>query len=344
VLAGCGPERGAITAGGRIFGDNLTVYTSVPDPATGLGRDMVDASKLALAQAGGRAGDFGINFVAVDEGSPAHPDPPIIAARAAERTIRDTQVIAVVGALRSDAAMTSLPLFNAAGLLLVSPGAGYPGFTSAVAPGEPERWYPSGRRTFGRLIGDDREQARALVAAAGDGTVAIESEAGEAATALADAVRTEAGDRVVEDPARAGAVIYAGSDVDSAAAFARQTPRATLVFPDELTRAGLARRLAPAARRRAVFVSSAPRPGSTAELREFEAAFEEEFERPPDPYAVLAWQGTRRVLDAIEAAGTRARVRREVVERYLTLPPPPERFTAFRMRGGERRYDSGQAL
>ena len=258
MLAGCGPERGAITAGGRIFGDNLTVYTSVPDPATGLGRDMVDASKLAIAQAGGRAGDFGINFVAVDEGSPAHPDPPIVAARAAERTIRDTQVIAVVGALRSDTAMTSLPLFNAAGLLLVSPGAGYPGFTSAVAPGEPERWYPSGRRTFGRLIGDDREQARALVAAAGDGTVAIESEAGEAAAALADAVRTEAGDRVVEDPARAGAVIYAGSDVDSAAAFARQTPRATLVFPDELTRAGLARRLAPAARRRAVFVSSAP--------------------------------------------------------------------------------------
>ena len=162
MLAGCGPERGAITAGGRIFGDNLTVYTSVPDPATGLGRDMVDASKLAIAQAGGRAGEFGINFVAVDEGSPAHPDPPIVAARAAERAIRDTQVIAVVGALRSDTAMTSLPLFNAAGVLLVSPGAGYAGFTSAAAPGEPERWYPSGRRTFGRLIGDDREQARAL--------------------------------------------------------------------------------------------------------------------------------------------------------------------------------------
>jgi branched-chain amino acid transport system substrate-binding protein len=338
VLAGCGPERGAITGGGRILGDNLTVYTSVPDPAFGLGRDMVDASKLAIAQAGGRAGDFGINFVAVDEGSPAQPDPPIVAAKAAERTIRDTQVIAVVGALRSDTAMTSLPLFNAAGVLLVSPGAGYAGFTSPVAPGEPERWYPSGRRTFGRLIGDDREQARALLAAAGGGTVAIEAEAGRASAALADAVRAEAGDRVVE---RADAVIYAGADVDAAAAFARRTPRATLVFPDELTRAGLARRLAPAARRRSVFVTSAPEPGSTAELREFEAAFEEEFERPPHPYAMLAWQGTRRVLEAIEAAGPRARFRREVVERYLALPPPPERFTAFRIRGGERRYEGG---
>ena len=239
MLVGCGPERGAITAGGRIFGDNLTVYTSVPDPATGLGRDMVDASKLAIAQAGGRAGEFGINFVAVDEGSPAHPDPPIVAARAAERAIRDTQVIAVVGALRSDTAMTSLPLFNAAGVLLVSPGAGYAGFTSAAAPGEPERWYPSGRRTFGRLIGDDREQARALLVAAGDGTIAIEAEALPVGRALADAVRAEAGDRLVDHPARADTVIYAGSDVETAAAFARQTPRATLVFPDELTRAGL---------------------------------------------------------------------------------------------------------
>ena len=90
--------------------------------------------------------------------------------------------------------------------------------------------------------------------------------------------------------------------------------------------------------------ASAPEPGSTSGLRTFEAAFEEEFGRTPDPYAVLAWQGTRRVLDAIEAAGPRARVRREVAERYLALPPLPERFTAFRVRGGERRYTGGQAL
>lgn len=341
MLAGCGPERGAITAGGRVFGDNLTVYTSVPDPATGLGRDMLDASKLAIAQARGRAGGFGINFVAVDEGSPAHADPPLVAAKAAERAIRDMQVIAVVGALRSDTAMTSLPLFNAAGVLLVSPGAGYAGFTSTVEPGEPERWYPSGRRTFARLIGDDRDQARALLAAAGGGTVAIEAETGKATAALADLVGAEALERQVPDPAAADAVIYVGSDAASAEEFARDAPRARLVFADELTRAGLARRLPPDVLRRAVFVSSAPEPGSTPELRAFEAAFAEEFGRAPDPYAVLAWQGTRRVLEAITAAGRRANLRREVVKSYLALPPPPERFTAFRVRGGRRMYVSG---
>jgi branched-chain amino acid transport system substrate-binding protein len=289
-------------------------------------------------------GDFGINFVAVDEGSLGAVDPPLVAAKAADRAIRDAQVIAVVGAVRSETAMTSLPLFNAAGILLVSPGAGFAGFTAPVAPGDPERWYPSGDRTFARLIGDDREQARALVDAAPGRRIAVEAEAGEVADALVEALRSEAGARLVEDVRRADAVIYVGTDLRSAAGAAEliadEAPRATLVFGDELTRAGLMRRLAPATWRRAVFVSSAPEPGSTAELREFEAAFEEEFERSPDPYAVLAWEGTRRVLYALAAAGRRANQRREVVERYLALPPLPERFTAFRIRGGEREYVS----
>jgi branched-chain amino acid transport system substrate-binding protein len=353
VLAGCGSERGVIEAGGRVAGDNLTVYSSLPDPARGVGRDMVDAQKLAIAQAGGRVGDFGINFVSVDEGSPGSDAPPAVAAAAAEQAIRDPQVIAVVGALRSDTAMTTLPLLNAAGVLLVSPGAGYPGFTDPVAPGEPEFWYPSGERTFTRVVGDDADQARALLAVArraGGARVAVEAEAGKAAGGLVDALRqADAGDdrvRLVGDSARADAVIYAGTDVRSAAgvaeALAREAPRAALVFGDELTRGGLASRLAPAARRGAVLVSSAPEPGSTPELRGFEDAFAAQFGRRPDPYAVLAWRAARRVLGSIAAAGRRANLRRVVVERCLALPPVGDGFTAFRVRAdGRRAYLDG---
>ena len=342
VLGGCGAERGAITAGGRVVGDNLTIYTSAPEPAHGVGRDMVDASKLAIAQAGGEVGDFGINFVAVDEGSLGAPAPRRVPAAAAEEVIRDPQVIAVIGAVRSDAAMTSLPLFNAAGILLASPGAGYPGFTAPVAPGEPDRWFPSGRNTFARVIEDDIAQADALLRAAGPGRVTVEAESGKVAEQQVEALREAAGSRLVEDVRRADAVVYAGSELRAAVgvaeALAREAPRATLVFGDELTRAGLPSRLPRAARRRAVFVSAAPEPGSTAELRGFEAAFEEQFERAPDPYAVLAWRATNGVLDAIEAAGRRGNLRRVVVERYLAQPPRPEPFTAFRLRGGRREY------
>lgn len=337
VLAGCG-DRGAIEAGGRIIGPNVTVYSSLPDPARGVGRDMVDAEKLAIAQAHGRAGDVGINFFSVDEGAPGADAPAKVAGLATQQVIRDPQVIAAIGALRSDTALTEVPLYNAAGVLLVSLGAGYPGLTDPIAPGEPEHWFPSGHPTFARVVGDDADQAAALLRAA-HGRVALEAESGKVPEALANEIR-DAAPRLVDS--RPDAVIYAGTDVRSAAgvaeALAREHPRATLVFPDELTRAGLAALLPPAVRRRAVFVSSAPEPGSTPELRAFESAFAGEFGRAPDPYAALAYTAMRRVLQAISGAGSRARLRRVVIERYLALPPAADGFTAFRIRDGRREY------
>jgi ABC-type branched-subunit amino acid transport system substrate-binding protein len=340
LLAGCG-DRSAIEAGGRIVGPNVTVYSSLPDPARGVSRDMVDAEKLAIMQAHGRAGDVGINFFSVDEGAPGADTPPKVSGAAAQQVIRDPQVIASIGALRSDAALTEVPLYNAAGVLLVSPGAGYLGFTEPVAPGEPERWYPSGHQTFARVVGDDAAQADTLVRAAhtaGD-RIAIESEAGKVPETLTSQVVRKAG-QVYES--RPDAVIYVGTDLRSAAgvaeSLAREHPHTQIVFPDELTRAGVARLLPRAVRRRAIFVSSAPKPGSTAELRSFERAFQTEYGRAPDPYAVLGYRAMRRLLQAIGDAGHSARLRRVVAQRYLALPPAEDGFTAFRVRDGRRVY------
>jgi ABC-type branched-subunit amino acid transport system substrate-binding protein len=340
ALAGCG-DRSPIEAGGRIIGPNVTIYSSLPDPARGTGRDMVDAQKLAIMQAHGRAGAVGINFFSVDEGALGAGSPPKVAGAAAQQVIRDPQVIAAIGALRSDSALTEVPLFNAAGILLVSPGAGYAGFTRAVAPGEPEHWFPSGRPTFARVVGDDDAQADTLVRAAlnaGD-SISVQAAAGKEPEALTSSIARKAGTVVSSRP---DAIIYVGTDVRTAAgaarSLAREHPRATLVFCDELTRGGHAAALPPAVRKHAIFVSSAPRPGSTPELRAFERAFEAQFGRAPDPYAALTYSAMRRVLEAISGAGDRARLRRVVVERYLALPPAAESFTAYRLHGGQRQY------
>ncbi len=163
LLAGCGFDKGTIEAGGRVNGPNLTIYSSLPQPGHGLSRDIVDAEKLAIAQAGGKAGDFGINFVSISEGPPDRDAPAKLVGTVTEQVIHDPQVIGVIGTLRSGTALTSVPLFNAAGILQVTLGAEYPGFDSPIAPGEPEHWFPSGRRTFARMVGNDLDQAPVLV-------------------------------------------------------------------------------------------------------------------------------------------------------------------------------------
>ena len=131
-------------------------------------------------------------------------------------------------------------------MLQVSLGAGYAGFTEPVGRDEPARWYPAGRRTFARLVGDDRAQARALVRAAGAKRIVVEAEGDEDSQALAAEVRgaaRAAGARVAESPGRRGAVIYAGSDPVSAAGVAEsvagESPGARVVLPDEVARAGV---------------------------------------------------------------------------------------------------------
>src|SRR5438128_6296313 len=78
---------------------------------------------------------------------------------------QDTSTIAYLGEYNSAATAVSLPLINAAGILQVSPGSPYGGLTSPLDAGqdEPERFYPTGQRTFGRLRPGDSVEAAAQV-------------------------------------------------------------------------------------------------------------------------------------------------------------------------------------
>jgi ABC-type branched-subunit amino acid transport system substrate-binding protein len=360
ALAGCGDVDRTIRGGGTVGGETLTVYSLLPQPGLGTPKDIVDGQKLALFDAGGKAGEYAINFIAIDEGRPGGEDGAVEAAVPLRDALKDPQITALIGPLGSDTAMAAVPLFNGAGVLEVTPGAGYPGFTEPLGPGEPERWQVGGRDTLARLAGDDIAQAPALLAAAGgrDKRVAIEQEPGPVADAMVAALR-DAGARIAEDPAAADAVVYAGEDPVNAAGvadgLAREAPDATIVLPDALTRAGVAGRLSPAARRRAVLVSSAPEPGSTPALREFEARFRETYGRAPGPYAAVGYESMRSVLAAVGRAGERAGSRQAVLEAYLDGTPrtgtllgdyaiaadgrvDPARWTAFRFTRGGREY------
>ena len=77
-------------------------------------------------------------------------------------------------------------------------------------------------------------------------------------------------------------------------------------------------------------MTSAPKPGSTPELRDFETRFRERYERDPGPYAIAGYRAMRLVLGAITEAGDRAGYRQAVIDAYFARAPEPAPFRAFR--------------
>jgi ABC-type branched-subunit amino acid transport system substrate-binding protein len=343
ALAGCGwsgADDAAITGGGVVDGDILTVYSSLPGPGRGAAADIVAGEKLALADRGGRVGRFAVNFVSVDEAGGRKAS-----AEAAHAAIADNQAVAVIGGLRTPETRTTAPLLNAAGYLQVVLGASYPGFTRPGVPGEPGRYKPAAQPTFARVAGDARAEAEALVAAAIDPrarfvtgppgkapagrTLAVAGAAtSDEARALAAAVRVaarRAGLRLTADPARADAVVYVGPPGRALDTLARTAPRTRLVLPEALGRAGVR---AP----RAVTVASAPAtpPG-------FAARYRAAFGRAPGLYSPLGYAAMDRVLDSIAAAGDQARTRRQIVRAFARTDDGAAPRYAIRPAGLDRR-------
>jgi branched-chain amino acid transport system substrate-binding protein len=309
-----------------VIGETLTVASlmvlSGAQPTSA--QDVVDGQKLALAQAGGRAGAYKVNFMSVDAGAADAAERPGAVAEASRQVLTDSQVIAVIGPLDSGAVMTALPLLNAAGLLQVSPGGGYRGFTDPTAtPGEPERFSPSGRRTFARVAGDDRALAAAMARAAGRArTAAVEADPGPVAGALAAELREAARDRglaLTGDPQRADVIFYSGGDPETLAAIARSAER--VIAAND---AALATELGQAAGRVRFVVPTAPADPT------FAAEFERVFGRAPSSWAGLGHEAMRRILETIRAAGPRAADRGQVAERYLETRWPAGGFAVQR--------------
>jgi branched-chain amino acid transport system substrate-binding protein len=162
ALSGCGGVGSADVS--EAAGSQLAVYSSLPLQGSGAeaSQQIIDGEKLALADAGGRAGDFKVGYVSLDDANPASGQwSPGVTATNAKTAADDTSTIAYLGDYDSGATAVSLPLINAAGILQLSPASPYVGLTSALDAGqdEPERFYPTGRRTFARLQPGDPAQA-----------------------------------------------------------------------------------------------------------------------------------------------------------------------------------------
>ena len=167
MVAGCGGDDsgGSQTAAGS-GSKTLTVYVSLPFQGAGKSRseDMLLGAKIALQQAGGRAGKFKIKLATLDDSTAqAGQWDPAATSAGARKAVTDKSTIAYLGELNSGATAVSLPVLNEAGILQVSAANTAVGLTrkEGAEPGEPDKYYPSGKRTFGRVVPADHLQAAA---------------------------------------------------------------------------------------------------------------------------------------------------------------------------------------
>jgi branched-chain amino acid transport system substrate-binding protein len=165
-IAACGSSSSGSSSTGS-GGSTVDIYSSLPlTGASSAQTDpLVKGMKLALAQAGGKAGKFTVDYKSLDDSTAAAGkwDPGQTAANA-RQAASDPKAVYYVGEFNSGASEVSIPILNADGLAQVSPANTYVGLTTnepGSAPGEPQKYFPSGKRTFLRIVPIDSIQAAA---------------------------------------------------------------------------------------------------------------------------------------------------------------------------------------
>ncbi len=165
-LAGCVARA---QVGGRIPGATLRIYSSVPLHGASQvnALSVVRGESLALDQVHGRIGKYHLGLETLDDSAPQRgawdPGQTTVNAR---RAVADKTAIGYLGDLDSGASAISLPLLNRAEMPQVSPAGTAVGLTSDTAgasPGEPQKYYPTGLRTFARVVPNDTVQAAVQV-------------------------------------------------------------------------------------------------------------------------------------------------------------------------------------
>jgi len=144
----------------------LTIHTSLP-LSSELGdeyQDVLNGEKLALKKSGAKIDDFMVNLVSEDDVSrdTGSWDPGVIAENVRQAATSRTAV-AYIGGGDPGSSTVSVPILDAAGTLSVSPTDSYAGLTvKGIEQGEPDKYYPSGGRSFIRTVPSSDLEAEAI--------------------------------------------------------------------------------------------------------------------------------------------------------------------------------------
>jgi len=342
-VGACGSDDdggGAAEGGGK----TLTIYSSMPlqgasAPST---TDVVNGMKLALEQAGSRAGQHAIKYVSLDNSTAqAGAWTPEATTANARKAAQDDTTAVYLGEYNSGAAAVSIPILNEGGVPMISPANTAVGLTTddpGATAGEPDKYYPSGQRNYSRIVPRDSVKGPALAGVMKDDgctKVQLTNDKEVYGAGLAEAIEIAAGDiglevisnepidkntpnyrSLAQRAASAGADCFAFSGIVANNAvelfkdFAAALPDAKLYGVDGICERGFfdpdeGGIPADVASRYKCQSPTLPKSELPPEGQEFYAAYAEKYgEEIPDPYAIYGYEAMRLALDAIERSGT----------------------------------------
>jgi branched-chain amino acid transport system substrate-binding protein len=304
-----------------------TVYSSLP--LQGFSRSqaqaVVSGARLALQDSGAP-----LKYVSLDDSTRREGAwTPEGEARNARRAVEDSATIGYIGAFNSGATAVSLPILNESGVPMISPSNTAIGLTRrgpGADPGEPDKYYPTGVRTYFRLTANDAVQGGALAAAARDGActaIALVTDREVYGKGVGAWVRTYArqlGLNVIASKSirrqrsyrglarslkRADCFVYTGITANGAVALFRDVgralPKAKLFGSDGIAESGFSRHVQRSVARRLLVsvVTLAPDAYPAAGQAVLARAG-----KNADPYFLYGYEAMRLIADAY-AAGAR---------------------------------------
>ena len=334
-------------------GATVNLYSSLP--LQGASKDqtnaMVQGIQLALKEAGNKAGDVTIHYESLDDSTAQAGNwDPGQTAQNARKVAQDDKAVGYIGEFNSGASAVSIPILNEGGIPQVSPANTYVGLTTdepGSEKGEPAKYYPTGNRTYLRIVPRDTVQSAALltlmkqdgctkVAIANDketygaglarlmeiqskdiGVTITSNEGIDKASpnfrSYASKIKGEGADCFVFSGVTANGAVQIYKDVSAA------IPDAKLYGPDGVcesgftnpSKGGVPKNVGAAFKCTVATLDLQSYPGG----QEFLDAFQKEYgSENPDPYAIYGYEAAKLFIDTLSGLGDKATDKQAVLQ------------------------------
>jgi branched-chain amino acid transport system substrate-binding protein len=353
-IAACGgSDKSSTGGGGGTTGSNkLTIYSSLPlqGDSRPQSQSVINGEKLALQQAGGKVGKYTITYKSLDDSTAAAGKwEPGQTSSDARKAAQDKSTIIYLGEFNSGATSISLPILNQAGIMQISPSNTDIGLTRPGAePGTPDKYYPTGKRTFGRVVPADHIQGAAQVTYQKDegctktyilndkevygkgladqvakvaktqgltiaGNDGIDTKAANFRT-LAQKVKSSGANCMFFGGITQNKGVQVFSDVHAA------NPSMKLFGPDGVAETPFTTKLSPSVQKM-VYVTN---PTLDPKLyppaaQEFFKTYKQKYGKAPEPYAIYGYEAMKVALLAIQNAGDKGNDRQAVIDAFFKI-------------------------